>query len=116
MKRYRWLIILLVLTMVFVGACGGNDETPEPVQEPTATAEPAPTDTPVPPTDTPVPPTNTPVPPTETPVPPTATPTDTPEPPTATPTNTPTSTAVPPTPTATPEPDLFIYLPVIPRQ
>jgi rhodanese-related sulfurtransferase len=80
MLRNRFLILLLVLSMVFVVSCGA-DTAQEPTPEP-ATATPAPpTDTPVPPTDTPVPPTDTPVPPTDTPVPPTPTP----EPPTPTP-------------------------------
>ena len=74
MTRNRWLIILLVLLMAFVSACG------QAAEEPTATPVPA-TNTPVPPTDTPVPPTDTPVPPTDTPVPPT----DTPVPPTPAP-------------------------------
>lgn len=69
LKRY-----LLLLVLVFLVACGGEEEpTPAPPTDP------PPTDTPVPPTDTPVPPTDTPE-PTDTPVP-----TDTPIPPTDTP-------------------------------
>ncbi len=103
--RHQFIGVLVVAAgMMFLSACGGdndNNGTPPPA---TATATKAPpTNTPVPPTATPVPPTNTPVPPTDTPVPPTATntegPTNTPggETPTVEPTDTPTVE-----PTATP--------------
>lgn len=71
MFRHRILLIVLVLSLLVVSACG-QQATPEPTPVP-------PTATPVPPTATPVPPTATPVPPTPTPVPPTPTPEPEPE-------------------------------------
>ncbi|MCP4164827.1 MAG: hypothetical protein GY759_02905 [Chloroflexi bacterium] len=89
MRNSKRVIVGLVLLMIvlFVAACGGDDEpeatatsqpeaaavaTNTPLPAPTDTAKPVPTDTPVPvPTDTPIPePTATPEPvPTDTPIP-----------------------------------------------
>ena len=119
MKHFRFPLIVFLILLVMVLACGKrpDEEQPSarvyPTIQPTFTSTPLPpTDTPVLPTDTPVPPTDTPL-PTDTPIPPTDTPippTDTPVPPTATPQ--PTQTPRPPTrtplpPTATPVPFLL---------
>jgi hypothetical protein len=108
MRRFRCPLIVFLVLLVMVTACGEESDEEStslrvyPTIQPTFTSTPLPpTDTPVLPTDTPITPTDTPL-PTETPIPPTETPlpTDTPVPPTATPP----PTQVPRPPTSTPPP------------
>jgi hypothetical protein len=118
MKTTYFTTLLALALCLLLAACTGGGA---PQQAAAPTAQPAPTDTPVPPPNTPVPPTNTPVPPsaqpptgtaTPTPAPtdtPTPKPTDTPQPsdtpaPTATPTLPPTDTPLPTKAAATSQP------------
>jgi hypothetical protein len=109
MKHFRFPLIVYLLLLAMVFACGQRPDEESTSLQVQPTLRPTFTSTPLPPTETPVLPTETPIPPTDTPLP-----TDTPVPPTDTPV--PTETPIPPTntPSPTPKPQLPTSTPLPP--